>query len=164
MSKSRGNAISLAASEDETARRIKAARTDGERDISYAPERRPEVSNLILLAALSLERSPEDIADELGGAGAAGLKQFVTDALNECLRPIRDRRRRLASETSYLREVLAEGVDRASAIAEATLGDVRTLMHTTTDAPRPVRARRAGGGSRAYGLDRLEAEEQVGRD
>lgn len=129
MSKSRGNAISLGASEDETARLIRAAKTDRERHISYEPERRPEVSNLILLGALCLERRPEDLAQELGGAGAAGLKQLVVEALNERLRPVRQRRRELAGETGYLREVLMEGVRRACAIAEATLGDVRALMH-----------------------------------
>ena len=129
MSKSRGNAISLAASEDETARLIRAAKTDGQRDISYEPEHRPEVSNLILLAALCLERPPEELAQELGGAGAAGLKRLVTDALNERLRPIRGRRAELADETGYLREILTEGVRRACAIAEETLSDVRALMH-----------------------------------
>jgi len=53
MSKSRGNAIALAASADETARLIRGAKTDAERYISYDPERRPEVSNLVLLAALA---------------------------------------------------------------------------------------------------------------
>ena len=51
MSKSRANAIALAASEDETARLIRGARTDAERQITYEPDRRPEVSNLVLLAA-----------------------------------------------------------------------------------------------------------------
>ncbi len=44
MSKSRGNTIPLAATEDETARLIRAAKTDARRDISYAPATRPEVA------------------------------------------------------------------------------------------------------------------------
>ena len=47
------------------------AKTDAERDITYEPDRRPDVSNLVLLAALCLERPPEDLAADLGGAGAA---------------------------------------------------------------------------------------------
>ncbi len=129
MSKSRANAIALAASEDETARLIRRARTDAERQITYEPDRRPEVSNLVLLAALCLERSPEDVAAEVGGAGAAGLKRLLTEALNERLRPVRQRRRELADDPAYLRSVLVTGTDRAREIASATLTDVRELMH-----------------------------------
>jgi tryptophanyl-tRNA synthetase len=41
MSKSRGNMIRLAATEDETASLIRKARTDSEPTITYEPERRP---------------------------------------------------------------------------------------------------------------------------
>jgi tryptophanyl-tRNA synthetase len=54
MSKSRGNAVPLSATADETARLIRGAETDAERHISYDPVRRPAVSSLILLAALCL--------------------------------------------------------------------------------------------------------------
>jgi tryptophanyl-tRNA synthetase len=129
MSKSRANAIMLGASEDDTARLISAAKTDAERRITYEPARRPEVSNLVLLAALCLERSPESVAEEVGGAGAAGLKRLLTDALNERLRPIRERRRELAADPGYLSSVLRTGTHRAREIASATLADVRELMH-----------------------------------
>jgi tryptophanyl-tRNA synthetase len=129
MSKSRANAIALSATEDETARLIQGAKTDAERQISYEPRRRPEVSNLVLLAALCLERSPEEVAAEVGGAGASGLKRLLTEALNERLRPLRQRRRDLAEDPAYLSSVLAAGTDRARQIAATTLSDVRELMH-----------------------------------
>jgi tryptophanyl-tRNA synthetase len=131
MSKSRANAIALAASEDETARLIRKAKTDTERYITYEPDRRPEVSNLVLLAALCLERTPEDLAAEIGGAGASRLKLVLTEALNERLRPLRRRRRELADDPAYLTSVLAAGTNRAREIAAATLRDVRELMHNT---------------------------------
>jgi tryptophanyl-tRNA synthetase len=129
MSKSRANAIALSATEDETARLIQGAKTDAERQISYEPKGRPEVSNLVLLAALCLERSPEEVAAEVGGAGASGLKRLLTEALNERLRPLRQRRRDLAEDPAYLSGVLAAGTDRARQIAATTLSDVRELMH-----------------------------------
>ena len=131
MSKSRANAIALSASEDETARLIQGAKTDAERQISYEPDRRPEVSNLVLLAALCLERSPQEVAAEVGAAGAAGLKRLLTEALNERLRPLRQRRRELAGDPGYLSSVLAAGTNRAREIAAATLDDVRELMHNS---------------------------------
>lgn len=92
MSKSAGNAISLRASEDETARLIRSAKTDAERHITYDPVHRPEVSSLLLTAALCLGVTPESLAPEIGDAGSAGLKRVVTEAVNEHLRPLRARR------------------------------------------------------------------------
>jgi tryptophanyl-tRNA synthetase len=131
MGKSRGNAIPLAAGEDETARLIRGAKTDPERHITYEPDRRPEVSNLLQIAALCLERPPERIADEIARRGAGALKNLVADALNEHLRPIRARRTELATQRDYLRSVLRNGNERAREIASATLETVHELMHTT---------------------------------
>ncbi len=130
MSKSRGNAIALSATEDETARLIRAARTDDQRTITYEPQSRPAVSNLVLLAALCLETSPQELAAGLGGGGAAALKKVLTEALNERLRPIRARRREVAADPAYLSQVLADGNERARALASQTLADTQSLMHT----------------------------------
>jgi tryptophanyl-tRNA synthetase len=130
MSKSRGNAIAIGASEDETARLIRAARTDATRQITYDPVARPAVSNLVLLAALCLGRDPHGVADEIGDGGAAALKRMATEAVNERLRPIRARRRALIQDHGYLREVLRAGTDAACQMASRTLSDVQRLMHT----------------------------------
>ncbi|MFF4947996.1 tryptophan--tRNA ligase [Streptomyces chattanoogensis] len=130
MSKSRGNAISLAADADETARLIKGARTDAERHITYDPATRPEVSSLLLLAALCRNQTPQEVAAEIGSAGAAALKRTVTEAVNECLAPIRARRTQYAQDRAYLRHVLREGNDRAGAVADATLAEVRVAMNS----------------------------------
>ena len=58
MSKSRNNAIALAASADETARLLRQAKTDSDPKITYDPENRPGVSNLVLLTALCEELDP----------------------------------------------------------------------------------------------------------
>ncbi|WP_067475641.1 tryptophan--tRNA ligase [Actinomadura hibisca] len=128
MSKSRGNAIALSATEDETARLIKRARTDAERLVTYDPDTRPEVSNLVLLAALCQGRDPHEVAAEIGTGGAAALKRTVTEAVNEFLRPIRARRAAYAAEPGELLRVLAEGNARANAVADRTLAEVREAM------------------------------------
>jgi tryptophanyl-tRNA synthetase len=129
MSKSRGNAIALRAGEDETARLIRSAKTDAERRITFEPDRRPEVANLLRLAALALERPPEQIADEIADRGAAALKSLVANAVNARLAPIRARRGELVNERDYLRAVLDAGNRRARAIAAATLDAVHRLMN-----------------------------------
>src|SRR6202012_1619462 len=83
MSKSRGNAIALRATADETARLIKRAKTDGLRHIGYDPPGRPEVSSLVLLAALCLDRDPVAVAETIGGGGAGLLKRAGTEGGKE---------------------------------------------------------------------------------
>ena len=129
MSKSRNNAISLAADADGTARLLKAAKTDSDRHIHYDPAGRPEVSSLLLLAALCQHRAPHEIAEEIGNAGAARLKEVVTESVNGYLAPIRARRASLAEDRGYLRAILREGNERARALADATLAEVRAAMH-----------------------------------
>lgn len=128
MSKSRGNTIALGDDEDRTAALVRRAKTDSERTITYDPERRPEVSNLLLIAALCTRRDPVDIADDLGSRGAAALKALVTEVVNEELRPLRRRRRELAADPGYLQQVLADGNARANDIADHTLQRVREVM------------------------------------
>jgi tryptophanyl-tRNA synthetase len=129
MSKSRHNSISLAMDADETARRVKGAKTDSERRITFDPVRRPEVSNLLLITSLCTGQEPEAIADEIGEGGSGELKRRLTEALNERLRPIRERRRQLLDDTAQLSSLLARGQERARETAVPTLGKVHELMH-----------------------------------
>jgi tryptophanyl-tRNA synthetase len=128
MSKTRGNTIALRDGEDRTAALLRQARTDGERTITYEPDRRPEVSNLLLLAALSTDRTPEQVAEEIGDGGAGALKAVTTEAVNERLRPLRRRRAELADDPGQLLDVLAAGNAVANELADATLRQVRRLM------------------------------------
>ena len=128
MSKSYGNAISLSATEEETAKLIKKSKTDSERAITYDKENRPGVSALLTTAALCTGRAEADIAAEIGEAGAGALKKYVTESVNGFLVPIRERRRALEGDLGYIEDVLREGNRRANEIANATLDEVRAAM------------------------------------
>ena len=47
---------------DETSKRLKGAKTDSDRVITYEPEARPEVANLLLLISLCEGVAPEQVA------------------------------------------------------------------------------------------------------
>ena len=128
MSKSRGNTIELDMTADETARVLKQAKTDPDRVITYDPENRPEVSNLLMMASLATGEDPHAIADRIGDGGGGTLKSVVTDALNEFLAPIRERREELAANEDYLLEVLHHGDEVANEQADRTLAEVRRAM------------------------------------
>jgi tryptophanyl-tRNA synthetase len=129
MSKSRGNTIMLRMSADETAKVIKGAKTDSDRNITYDPQNRPEVANLLRLIGVCTGDSPEAIAARIGDGGAGRLKAMLTEALNAHLAPIRERRARYAGDPAYVRELLRRGVARAREEAIVTLKQVRKAMN-----------------------------------
>jgi len=129
MSKSRNNAVLLSASEDETTALIKTAKTDSQRRVTYDPETRPQISNLVFLLSLVSGRPPGELAAEIGDHGAKLLKERLGDALNDYLRPIRAERTRLERSLDFVRQVLRDGIAKARAEGDATLREVRAAMH-----------------------------------
>ncbi|HOY68789.1 MAG TPA: tryptophan--tRNA ligase [Candidatus Ozemobacteraceae bacterium] len=129
MSKSRNNAIMLSSTEDETAAAIKKAKTDLDRNITYDPKNRPEVANLLLLASLASGREPDAIAAEIGDGGAGKLKKYLTETLNEHLRPLRKKRAELEASPDHIRQILRDGVREARRVATETLEEVREVMN-----------------------------------
>ena len=129
MSKSRNNAVMLRATADETAALIKKAKTDTDRRITYEPDRRPEVANLLLLASLCTGEAPDSIAGRIGDSGSGALKKEVTDALNGTLAPIRARRAALELDADVVRQTLRRGIDEANSIADDTLRQTRAAMN-----------------------------------
>lgn len=128
MSKSYGNAIAIGMTPEETAKLIKKSKTDSERTITFNPEERPGVSALLTTAALCTGRDEEEIAAEIGDAGAGALKAYVTQSVNDFLAPVRKRRNELLKDPAYLWAILEDGNLRANAIANATLDEVREAM------------------------------------
>lgn len=126
MSKSLGNAIALADDRATVAAKLRTARTDSKRLISFDPQLRPEVANLLTIAALCCGRTPQDLAEEIGAGGGSGLKAFTLEAVDGLLAPIRDRRAAISDED--VARVLKRGTEIATEIAEATLHEVNAAM------------------------------------
>lgn len=129
MSKSRGNAIMLSATEDETASLIKKAKTDADRNITYDPVNRPEVANLLMMISLCTGEEPEKIAEKIGDGGGGALKKMLTESLNETLKPIRQKRSELEKDEAYIKQVLQNGIESARKMAIHTLEEVRRAMN-----------------------------------
>jgi tryptophanyl-tRNA synthetase len=128
MSKSRNNTIALGADDDTTARMLRLAKTDSLRHITYQPQSRPEVASLLQMIGSLSDRSPLEIAEQIGDGGSGALKTLAVDVVNEALRPLRARRRELLSEPGYLDGVLLDGIAQANAVAAETLDRVRVAM------------------------------------
>jgi tryptophanyl-tRNA synthetase len=131
MSKTRGNGVTLEATEDQTAAVIRRAPSDSERHITYDPIARPAVANLLDLLAATTGEDPHDLADGIGNGGAGRLKQLLTEAINELLRPVRHRRTSLAEDIRHLDNVLDTGNARARQLADNTITKVHDLLGMT---------------------------------
>jgi tryptophanyl-tRNA synthetase len=129
MSKSRGNTIMLKMTAEETAKVLKGAKTDADRTITYDPQNRPEVANLLRLIAICTGETPEAVAAAIGDGGGGKLKGMLTEALNAHLAPMRERRARFAKDPAYVRDVLRRGIERARQEGMATLKQVRRGMN-----------------------------------
>lgn len=126
MAKSLGNGISLRDTADEVAAKVRSARTDSQRLVTFDPAGRPEVANLLRIAGLCSGRDPVELAGEVGERGAVALKRLVTDAVVDFLRPLQQRRAGYTPADAA--RVLARGTERARELARETLRDVNTAM------------------------------------
>jgi tryptophanyl-tRNA synthetase len=109
-------------------KKFKSAVTDSGREIERSPEK-PGVSNLIEILAVARDVSPEQVeADMRDARGYGDLKLAVAEAVVAMLAPVRERYVELRSDEDALERVLADGAQRAHAIAAGTLADVRERM------------------------------------
>ncbi|MDR3116422.1 MAG: tryptophan--tRNA ligase [Bifidobacteriaceae bacterium] len=128
MSKSYNNSIQLSYTEEQTIQSFKKAKSDSERKITYNPETRPEISSILTTAALTSNRTPEDIAKEINEAGAGVLKDFAAKSVNNYFQEFRQRRLELSNNLDYVKDIIAQGNKQANIVAEQTLEEVKNAM------------------------------------
>lgn len=107
-----------------TAKKIKSAVTDTDRDIVFNPESKAGVSNLLGILSLLTGTSIPALETEFAGRGYGDLKSSVADAVVAEFEPIRARALELLSDPAELDRMLAVNAERANEIAEATLARV----------------------------------------
>jgi tryptophanyl-tRNA synthetase len=94
MSKSLNNAIYISDSAEEVAKKIKKAKTDSENKVYYDLEKKPEISTLMEYYKLATGKTFEEIEKEFENITYyIEFKEKLTEALNNFLNPIRERRR-----------------------------------------------------------------------
>jgi tryptophanyl-tRNA synthetase len=112
---------------DAIRRKVRRAQTDSGTEIVRAPDK-PGISNLIEILAVTRDVEPEQVEREFDGQGYGSFKGAVAEALVETLAPVRERYRELRADEAGLERTLAEGADRAGAIATGTMAEVREAM------------------------------------
>jgi len=107
-----------------TAKKIRSAVTDTERDVRYDVEAKPGVSNLLSIYSALSGRSVEELEKDYAGKGYGDLKGDLAGVVAGVLTPFRERALGYLDDTATLDDVLAAGADKARAVASATLEQV----------------------------------------
>lgn len=89
---------------------------------------RPEVENLVGIFSAATGRSVQDILDEFAGKGFGVFKPALAEVLVAKLAPIAAEMRRLQADPAAIDAVLADGAQRARAIAAPIMDDVRRVV------------------------------------
>ncbi|HEX3317233.1 MAG TPA: tryptophan--tRNA ligase [Solirubrobacteraceae bacterium] len=112
---------------DVVRRKFRRAVTDSGTDIVRAPDK-PGISNLIEIAAVAGGATPEAVEREFADSRYGDFKGAVAEAVVDYLAPVRERYEAIRPDEATLERTLAEGAEKARAIASEVVGDVRLAM------------------------------------
>ncbi|WP_280233928.1 tryptophan--tRNA ligase [Nocardia cyriacigeorgica] len=107
-----------------TAKKIRSAVTDTEREIRYDPDAKPGVSNLLVILGSLTDTPIVTLEKDYEGKGYGDLKSDVADALVEFVTPLQAKVEEYRADQGELDRILAAGAERAREIAGNTLAQV----------------------------------------
>uniref|UniRef100_A0A8C6TBU8 Tryptophan--tRNA ligase, mitochondrial n=1 Tax=Neogobius melanostomus TaxID=47308 RepID=A0A8C6TBU8_9GOBI len=110
---------------EDIALKIRRAVTDFTSEVTFEPETRPGVSNLVTIHAAMAQISVEDAVSQARGIDTGAYKNLVIEAVIERLTPIREEIERLRADHTYLESVLLQGTQKARELAAPVLKEVR---------------------------------------
>jgi tryptophanyl-tRNA synthetase len=122
--------INLTDTADEITRKIKRATTDADLlpDTLEALEPRREAANLIgIYAALAGETRDATLA-RFAGTGFGALKPALAEVVVAAMAPVGEAMRRYLADPAEIDRVLASGAERARAVAEPVLAEVKAIV------------------------------------
>jgi tryptophanyl-tRNA synthetase len=104
-----------------SAKKIRSAVTDSEREIRYDPDAKPGVSNLLSIQSAVTGVDVGVLVEHYAGRGYGDLKRDTAEAVVEFVSPIKARVDELMSDLAELEAVLAVGAARANDVASKTV-------------------------------------------
>lgn len=91
-------------------------------------ENRPEVENLVGIYAALANVSVDEALKKFSGRGFGEFKPALAEIASQKLSPIADEMRRLLNDSETLDNILRDGAERAHAIAEPIMSEVRQIV------------------------------------
>ena len=113
--------VDLLAPVSASAKKFRSAVTDTEREIRYAPEAKPGISNLLVIYSTLTGKPIAELQAEYEGKGYGDLKKDIGAMFAEFVTPIQERVQSYLDDPAELDKVLAAGAARAREVASRTL-------------------------------------------
>jgi len=113
---------------DTIRKKVKAAVTDSGSDVHYEPEQKPGISNLLEIMSVATGEPIAELEARYNSGGYGQFKSDVAEAVVALLDPIRARYEDLRADEQRLRDLLAQGADKARSTAEPTLDQMYERM------------------------------------
>jgi len=122
--------INLTDDADTIAQKVRRAKTDPEPLPSEEAglEPRPEADNLVGIYAALADKAKAEVLKQFGGGQFSTFKTALADLAVAKLSPIADEMKRLTADPAHIDAVLADGSDRAGAIASETMNAVKDIV------------------------------------
>jgi len=122
--------INLTDDADTIAKKIRKAKTDPEPLPSEVEglEGRPEAANLVGIFAALSERAKAEVLQQYGGGQFSAFKQDLAQLAVDKLEPIAEEMRKLMAQPDHIDKILITGADKARAITEPIMADVKKII------------------------------------
>jgi tryptophanyl-tRNA synthetase len=119
-----GGIVNLLDDPKASAKKIRSAVTDTEREIRYDPVAKPGIANLLTIYSALTGRKVSELEAEYAGRGYGDLKKDLAEVVVEFTTPLAERVRLYLDDPAELDRVLARGATRAREVSSATLAAV----------------------------------------
>jgi len=110
---------------DSLKKKIMAAVTDTGKEIKFDLKKKPGISNLLTIYSLFSNESIAKLEKKFQKKDYATLKKDLATLLIKKLEPLRKKKQELDSRELYVKEILNQGQQRAQAIAQQTIQEVK---------------------------------------
>ncbi len=107
-----------------SAKKIRSAVTDTGREITYDPEAKPGIANLLTIYSALAGRDIAALVADYAGKGYGDLKKDLAEVVADFVRPVQERTRAYLDDPAQLDKALAIGAEKARAVAAPTLRTV----------------------------------------
>jgi tryptophanyl-tRNA synthetase len=102
-------------------KKFKTAVTDSGREVRFAPDEKPGVSNLIEILSVATGTPVPEVESSFDGRGYGDLKGDVGEAVVALFRPVQERYAELRADEGELRRLLSVGAEKAREASAPTL-------------------------------------------
>ncbi|MFC4775548.1 tryptophan--tRNA ligase [Paenibacillus sp. GCM10023252] len=122
-----GSFIALLDPIDVIRKKIARATTDSGMEVRFDPANKPEVSNLMSIYSHCADLTLPEIEERYQGQGYGSFKKDLAEAVISVIEPLQARYHEIR-ESGEIHQILKQGAEKASNIADRTLAEVKERM------------------------------------